>query len=287
MTELPQEKDTESYWTDRLYKFLPEFLNEHSVLGRFYSRAAVVLHSSTTWGIDDPFSDLDLLFLQADTDLDQLDSISETRFFDFELEGKPGHLNAESVDDFSDRLKRGVMPLIYELQQAKIIIDNTDDVKGLIARARKPMRDEARFAFFFYHYVEMRGYHRAGDNPMERRDAFAVLVSLTEVLTHALKAAMILDGKPYPNAKWLHYAAVQTPTGSLLAPRIETILDLLAADNLRFKGPESDNPISHELRSIRAILVESAHAKGIHPPWLDKWWLYINQSRDAIKNIRW
>jgi len=238
-------------------------------------------------GIDDEFSDVDLWLLQTEADLAKLDAASETRFFEFNLDGKPGHLNATSMGAFSDDLSKCNMCLIHELRTAAIITDNTGAAAELLALARRTMPDAVRSAFFFYHYVEMRSYHRACDNPMERRDAVAVLLTAAKCLTHALKAAMALDGEPWPYEKWLHHAAVKTPTGSALAPGIETILNLLAADKLRFEGPEADNPISREMHGIRRILIDAARAKGINEPWLNQWWLHMDQARDAVENTRW
>jgi hypothetical protein len=122
---------------------------------------------------------------------------------------------------------------------------------------------------------------------MERHDPVAFLLSLPKVLAHALRAAMVLDCEPYPYDKWLYYAALKTPTGKKLVPSIDKILNLIAEDTLRFKGSEKDNPISQELRVIRRILIETAQTKGINEPWLERWWLYMTQSRDRIKEIHW
>ena len=107
---------------------------------------------------------------------------------------------------------------------------------------------------------------------------YGVLLSLPKILTHALKAAMVLDNEPYPYEKWLFYAARKTKTGKLLIPSVEKILNLIADDMIRFKGLESDNPISQELRVIRRILIEVAQNNGYNYPWLNKWWLYITQA---------
>jgi len=266
---------------------LPEFLNQHSVLRKFHEKASVVLHGSTMRGIDDPFSDLDLLFLQQDDNLCALDAVSGTRFFEFEVDGKPGHLNAENVDDWAHRLRTCDLERISEMRSAEAIMDNTGVAGELISLARKPMRRAVSRAFFFHHYVEMRSCHRACDNPMERKDPVAVLLSVTRTLAQALRAALVLDGQPYPYEKWLHNMAIQTPTGGLLAPRIETILNLFAADALRHEGSQLNNPVCRELMGIRAILIEAANAKGICEPWLGKWYLHITQAKNAVKDIRW
>jgi hypothetical protein len=179
------------------------------------------------------------------------------------------------------------MDIVYQLRNAEIVVDNTGIGKELINSACQPMRKEVSDIFFFYHYVEMRIEHRACDNPMERHDPIGVILSLPKVIAHALRAAMVLDGEPYPYDKWLYYRASQTPTGKKLVPSIDKILDFIAEDYLRFKGSESEHPISQELRVIRRILVEAAQAKGNNSPWLEKWWLHMTEPRDKIKDIHW
>ncbi|MFX1454981.1 MAG: hypothetical protein ACFFDB_06360 [Promethearchaeota archaeon] len=294
MMEFNPSMERRDYWIKELKKFIPKFLKEHPILRKFSKNASILLHGSITLGFDDPFADIDLWFLLPDKEFVELKKVSESLFFDIEVNDKLGHLNVESIKEFSRRvyeLKNGYgqsdMDNIFQLRNAEIILDNTGIGNELINSAIQPMRKEVKDLFFFYHYIEMRSDHRACDNPMERHDPVAFLLSLPKVLAHALKAGMVLDGEPYPYNKWLYYAALRTPTGKKLAPSIDRIIDLIARDNLRFKGSEADNPIGQELRVIRKILVEESQAEGNNSPWLEKWWLYMTQPRDELKNIRW
>jgi predicted nucleotidyltransferase len=286
--------DRKQFWISELKTFIPEFLDEHSILKNFRDNSLVILHGSITLGFDDPFSDIDLWFLLPEEELTELEKVSESLFFDIEVKEKPGHLNAESIEDFSRRFHQlrnhydqHDMDIVFQLRNSEIIIDKTAIGNELINSACQPMKKEVSDVFFCYHYIEMRGEHRACDNPMERQYPVAILLSLTKAIAHGLRAAMVLDGEPYPYDKWLYYTASQTPTGRKMVPSVSKILDLIAKDYLRFKGSELDNPISQELRVIRKILIESAHSKGNFSPWLEKWWLYMTQALDQIKEIHW
>lgn len=281
-------------WVRKIRKYIPGFLEQHPILKNFQENASVILHGSITLGFDDHFSDIDLWFLIPEEELVDLKRVSDSLFFDIEINNKPGHLNAESTEDFLERFHQlknyydqSDMDIVFQLRNAEIVIDKSGIGNKLIKLACQPMRKEVSDLFFFFHYVEMRSEHRACDNPMERQDPVGVLLSLPKVIAHALRAAMVLDGEPYPYDKWLYYAASQTPTGKKLTSSVEKILDLIAKDNLRFKGSEADHPISQELRIIRRILVESAQDKGNYSPWLEKWWLYMTQPRDNLKIIHW
>jgi hypothetical protein len=287
VTEPTTDQNLRRPWTRRLAEFLPGYFDEHPVLSPFRARASAILHGSTTMGIDDEFSDLDLWLLLPEAAMAELDAAAGTRFFEFQLDGKEGHLNAESVEGFRERIRGCDMDTIYQLRSAQAITDDAGAAAEPIRLARRPMREEVSRAFFFYHYVEMRGEHRACDNPIQRSDPVALLLSLPKVISHALRAAMVLDGQPYPYDKWLYCAAAGTPTGRLLAPSVREVLDLLAAGHLRTGPPESDHPVSLELRVIRRILVEAAQAKGIREPWLTRWWLHMDQARAAVENVRW
>jgi len=294
MREVTPNLDPKDFWSSELKKFIPKFLEKHPTLRNFREKASVILHGSITLGIDDLFADIDLWFLIPEEEFVELKNTSKSLFFDIEVNDKLGHLNAEPIKEFSRhvyQLKDGYdqsdMDIIFQLRNAEIIIDNTGIGGELINTVSQPMRKEVRELFFFYHYVEMRGEHRACDNPMERNDPVAFLLSLPKVLAHALRAAMVLDGEPYPYDKWLYYTASKTPTGKKLVPSIDRIIDLIANDTLRFNGTEAENPISQELRVIRKTLIEEAQAKGNRSTWLDKWWLYMTQPRDKLKNIRW
>ncbi|MHA2472890.1 MAG: hypothetical protein ACXAES_06635 [Promethearchaeota archaeon] len=294
MTENIPKKDSKEYWVKRLKKSIPEYLKQHEILKNFHGKATILLHGSLTLGFDDPFSDIDLWYLLPEEELIQLEKISRTLFFEIEVSDKPGHLNAESIEDFSRRfhqLKNHYnhydMDIVFQLRNAEIVIDRTGIGDKLIKSACQPMRKEVSDCFFFYHYIEMRGEHRASDNPMERHDPVGVLLSLPKTLAHALRAAMVLDNEPYPYDKWLFFMASKTPTGKKLIPSVDKIIDLMTGDGLRFEGPKAENPINMELRVIREILIEEARAKGNDSPWLEKWWLYMTQALDKIREIYW
>ena len=111
--------------------------------------------------------------------------------------------------------------------------------------------------------------------------------STTLPLAHGLRACLALEGEPYPYDKWLWRVAAGTPTGQKLAPSVERLMGHLAADALRFPGPESDNPLSQELKAFRRELVDAARGRGVDEPWLDRWWLHVNQARAATRGLRW
>jgi hypothetical protein len=287
MTFAASQPDVAPRWIARLRQFIPEFVGQHPALSKFDGRSSIILHGSTTMGIDDPFSDLYLWLLLPGDLVAAFDRLSPTRFVAFQLDGKEGHLNVTAVEEFADRLNRCDMDLIYQLRLAAILADGTGQAARLQQAANLPMRKEVRDALFLWHYTEMRGEHRACDNPMQRIDPPAVLFSLTKTLTHALQAAMLLDGQPYPYDKWLHQAARQTPTGQAVAAVVDRILGLVGEGQLGFSGGEARHPIDLELHDIRRVLMEAARAGGINEPWLEKWWLYMDQARAAFRNVRW
>jgi predicted nucleotidyltransferase len=279
--------ETRDLWVRRLQAFLPGFLAAQAVLGRFVARADVVLHGSTTFGVDDASSDLDLWFVLPAQDLDVLNAVSQTAFFEFELEGKLGHLNALAAESLAHCVGHADLPVIYELRRAEVLLANVGAAADLVRDARKPMPRAVRDAFFFHHYVDMRACHKSCRGPMARREALAVLLSLGQTLANALRAAVVLDGEPYPYDKWLRSAASRTATGRLLMPDVEGVLDDLAAGVLRFAGTDAEHPLNRRLWSIREKLVAAARAKGIDEPWLDQWWLHMDRARSAVLDIRW
>jgi hypothetical protein len=55
-----------------------------------------------------------------------------TRFFPFRLQGKEGHVNVYTVEDFAQRLAACDLPLIAELRRAEM---------SLLERARQPLTE--------------------------------------------------------------------------------------------------------------------------------------------------
>jgi hypothetical protein len=282
------ENDVARRWTEALRQFLPGFAEEHEALGCVWERATALLHGSTTMGIDDACSDLDLCLLLFEEDLAAFDALSDTRFIQFELDGKAGHLIAEALPEFEEQIASCHMDTIHQLRRARTVHDGGGCAERLLAEVRRPMRPEVSRALFFWHYTEMRSEHRACDTPIVRGQEIALLLALSKTLAHAMQAAIVLEGEPYPFDKWLHRAALGTPTGRALEPHVQAILDCLAADGLRERhADEDDHLMTVELRAIRRILIDAARGRGIDEPWLESWWLYMTQAREAFGQLRW
>ena len=262
---------TDSPWLAPLRDFLPT-LHLPGIDG-----ATVLLHGSTTAGVDDEWSDLDVWLLpQAEL---------PSQFIEFTLNGKKGHVNVESRRDVESRVLRCDFALIYELRRAQPLqIDDWGD--RLLQSARNPMRPEVRAAWFAHHYIEMRSEHRACDNPINRGDSIALLLAVQPTLTHAMQAAMVLDGEPYPYSKWLAKAASQTPTGRLIAPLVQDAIDLIGTGALRQPGPEGQHPLTQKLKQIRQCLIDAAIAGGLDAPWLREWYLHLDL-RKQIEHVTW
>ncbi len=279
--------DPKAKWSARLREWLPGFLAGHPVLGGFADRGDAVLHGSTTFGFDDEVSDLDLWLLLPRASLPDMDAVSDTRFFGFELDGKEAHINAESAEEFADRAYRCDMVLLSERRTAEPIITHLGAAEKLIERARKPMREEVRRGLLFHHYVEVRSFHRNCDNPMFRGDAAAVLMTFGLTLAETLRCALIIDGEPYPYQKWLRFAAAGTRTGRRIVEIAEELLSDPPPNLFRRSGPEAAHPVNLALHAMRDELIAAAVATGIDEPWLRQWWLHMTQARSVLDDIRW
>jgi len=276
-----------SHWSRRLRQFIPEFLERQVSLRDLRGEGTVMLHGSTTMGVDDAHSDLDLWWLLSPEAIEALDAVSPTRFLAFELDGKAGHLCGHSLPAFTEQVHRCDMDTIYQLRLAEGIGGDESAGSALKALAQRPMRPEVRETLFFYHYTEMRSEHRACDTPIERGHGTAVLLGMSKALAHALQAAMVLDGQPFPYDKWLHLVAQRTPTGAAVAAEAEALIDALGRGALRQGGPEKGHPIGLALRAMRQTLINAARTGGLDRPWLTEWWLYMDQARAARKAARW
>lgn len=274
-------------WAPRLREFLPGFLADHPELAPEASDAAVLLHGSTTFGVDDAGSDLDVWLLVDDAALARLDARAGTRFFEFELEGKLGHCNTESRGEMAERLRRCDMPWIAELRRARALLDPGKRAAALIERAASPMRQAVSAAWFQYHFVEMMGERKGSQNPAARGEPFPVLLFGLSAIAHALRAALVLDGEPYPYDKWLLARARETATGAEIARRAAGLLGELDGGALRGGPRGEEHPIRLALNDIRTTLRDAAERTRIEGPWLREWWLHIHASREGIRTVEW
>jgi hypothetical protein len=281
------EKRVIARWKAALAEFAPGFIAANPILSPFAEKAAVVLYGSTCREIDDAVSDLDLWLIISAADLERLDAASPTRFFEFRAESKPGHITAVSAESLTEKVRHCNLTMIAELRNACAIQDPRGFAGRLIADASRPMPETVRRAFFQYHYVEFRGEDRAADHPLDRRDPVAAITAQTAAMSHALQAAMVLDGEPYPYSKWLYRCSAAMPTGRALAPKVEQWIDLLAQNALRDPTCSDTHPLALKMKDIRKVLIDAARAAGIDEPWLNQWWLHINAARACVLKVQW
>lgn len=265
-------------WPDRVRSSLRTLAKDDPTIASVAATASILLHGSTTRGVDDAFSDLDLWMLPP-TD-------SPWRFIEFAVADKSGQVQVESRRNFEVRIRRCDFPLIFELRHAVLLQDDDGWGERVISLTRREMPAGVRAAWFAYHYVEMRSEHRGCDNLIERGDAAALLLALTAVLSHAMRAAMVLDGQPYPYTKWLPASAAGTPTGRQILPLVGDAIYLIEGGALRQGGPERQHPLNIKLREIRERLMTAARASGLDRPWLSEWYLHLDV-RDQIHNVTW
>ena len=264
----------------------PELCSRHPTLWPA-ARWSVVWHGSMTRGIEDELADLDLWCLGRASDVREVDAASPTRFFSFNHRGRQGHLNVESFEEFDARISGCDLPLIAELRSARVVADPDGRTAALAARASLAMPEDVRAAWFRFHFVEHRGEHRSMDNSGARGHPVALLLASANCLREALRAAMIVDGLPYPYDKWLHPDALATPTGTMLAPSVERLLDGLTGDSLRASLPEASHPVVQALKEMRGVLVARARETGLHGDYLDRWWLHVTNVRQGIRAVSW
>ncbi len=189
-------------WYKKVENSLQEIVIKIPNSKTYFDNCAVFLHGSTTTGMSDEYTDLDLWMLLPQDIYKDFIKESTVTFFDFELGGRWGHLNIENFEDFEKRIHNCDFPLIYEMKDSYLILDKINAEKTLYKKALAKLPKEIIEAYFLYHYVEARNWQKSCENIMRRQDSVSLLINIPKVLSHALKAAVILEGEPYPYDKW-------------------------------------------------------------------------------------
>ena len=285
-------------WTKRIDKALPGIIAGHPGLGEVRDRCIYAFYGSLSRGIADEFADIDLVCLLEPDAYRRASSNRTSDFFDFTLDGRKGHVTVEPITDWTGALESCKVETIFEMRFARLLAGDpakseardrlTRQFRDAVARANRPPSETARRRLFFHHYVQFRSAHRAAQDPMNRQEPHAVFMFLGLAMAQAFRAALILEGKPFPYEKWLRKTALETETGRSIAGYADHIISLLGSGALRREGGERENPLSQTLRQgMRRALMEAARDSGIDEPWLDRWWEHIGESRAALQEMSW
>ena len=85
-------------WIERVSKWAPTFGQAHPVLGRIAGLGDLILTGSTTLGVVDECSGLDLELVLSEDAVAQVDTASPTRYIECHLDGKPGSVIVVSAN---------------------------------------------------------------------------------------------------------------------------------------------------------------------------------------------
>jgi len=253
-------------------------------LARLSRVRPVIWYGSRARGVDDAAADVDLWMLVSEDEREAVRTAAGTLFFPLTVDGVTGHVTVKTTDELAAAFAGPCdLPMIFELRHAMLVQDEHAAAQGLLDRAKRPMPEAVRRAWFMHHYVEMRGEHRAADSPMRRGDAMAVLLAVARTLEQAMRASIVLGGEPYPYHKWLRTRLDDRP----IAATVDRVLACIEAGWTRRAGDENDNAITADLRAIRAVLVDGAKSNGVDEPWLDRWWYHIDAARRVVSDASW
>ena len=125
MNRIVVDREAADTWIERTIEFIPDFMKTHPVIRDFYKDATVMLHGSITMGIVDRYADIDLWYLLPEDRLRELDKVSDSRFFPFEIDGREGHMIAEDINGFVTDVRHCDMDKIYQLRSAVTIFDES------------------------------------------------------------------------------------------------------------------------------------------------------------------
>ena len=138
MENLETHNSATRQWIERVSEWAPTIGQAHPVFGRFADLGGLILTGSTTLGVVDEYSDLDLELVLSEDTVAQVDTASATRYIECHLDGKPGsrwhsmylecHLDGKpgsvivvSADAWNNSVGACDMPLIAEPRCAVMI----------------------------------------------------------------------------------------------------------------------------------------------------------------------
>lgn len=243
----------------------------------------IIFHGSITSGIDDEYTDLDMwLILDSKVYFDFV--FKNGHFFDFEVEKKWGHINIENLDVFINRVSNCDFPLIYELRNGYFVHGN-DSVLTLYKTAQKEINKDITENHFLYNYAIARNWQKSSENIIRRGDKTALLLTMSKFIEHALKAAIISNGRPYPYQKWLYHTASGIDSCNLLVNEIDLLLEIIERNGILGDVNDIDNNVLFKsMEKIKGALIDLASIHNIESPIIEKWYLYIDDIDSLIKD---
>lgn len=266
-------------------KFVHGELLNHPLLQQDQERISVLLAGSTSIGILDDKSDVDLLILCADetysgivsrfTEKGLIPENSEF-FVDFRLPcGKMGHVTLQKRSAVETKLEANDLEWLWTASAALILHDSLN-VSQLLNKYI-PLRAEVVHSLRKKTYIQLRNYAKSLDNPVNRGDRYGILFFGVAVLKEALRCSIAVEGYPYPYDKWLVQVASQLTVGSKITKIAEPFFEYLKDQSTFEAMYQEDNVLVKMEKQMRKVLVEEMRSRGVNEPWLVEWWKYVEK----------
>lgn len=265
-------------------RYVDDVLAAHPALRPRWALVAIMLVGSSAAGYADGESDLDLeIVAPGDAAAEIERGVREAAalppdhdlFVEFETEGIRGHYAVISREDLEHRVRTCDDVALWRMQRCSILHDPAGWLRDLGRIAVYPadvLRARQRRQYIVM--AERRNQMKA---PLRRADRVAAALLFTQMAQAALRASLLLDGRPYPYDKWLAAEAGGTETGRAA---LSVIADGVAALGRPWApGPSRSAPLYQIGTRLRDLVRDAYRARGIDEAWLERWWLFMGDPR--------
>lgn len=254
----------------------------HPVLSAYSDRISVVLKGSTARGYSDKYSDLDfVVFCDGDlykeiTNAYVLAGLSSRTdgVFLFHPEW-PGHYNLDTYQHIEGYFKSGDIGQIWEYSNVVPISDPNGRYADILSRFMPHVFDN-REEILKREYLSLQLNLDWMTMPLRRADKQSVLLYCAKVLRGICNLAFLLDGKCYPNDKWMFHYLPSTAFGQRYAEEIHSLYE--ASQRVEEITPDRDMSQYEQHRNAAVLveyIIEALQREFPDRQWIREWYFYV------------
>ncbi len=228
----------------------------------WWQDSAVAIVGSSTRGVEDEFSDIDVRVLvpskswgsiyenyrrEIEAGTIHVLNPAALKYDEFplthidRLDGVEYKL--ETFEHLEESVARKYDDVLRWVHSSSVILHDPTERYARIRNQCLIYPEEVWLKKLRRHYLNAWNGVSGAKNSLRRNEREAVVISMSAAVSHLLRLCCLMDGKPFPHDKWLYREAMETTAGKALAPEFEKFFSELGHPELRRIVPDSyDNP---------------------------------------------
>ncbi len=258
-----------------------DYLQQHTVLNRYWQQITLVLKGSTARGYSDQYSDLDFVLFTDKETCDEIVSAyvreglsSRTDGIFLPLGDWDGHYHLDTYEHLRAYFDTDDVMNIWEYTHIRLLHDPFHRYQGILEEKNEQFKSRLD-SYIRGQYLTIQLQLDWMRQPLRRADAGASLLYGAAVWRACCRLLYLLCDRAYPGDTWLFFYMDELPVPESIKSKIKAYGDFFhELSHLKADKNLEEYPLYAQGTDMVSHLCGLLHDRYGNAQWIDEWYLY-------------